>query len=365
MDGKVIVWEGPGSTGGRSGTGGSGDPRYTELLGHYGSVSALASPCGTLGTGANQAVIPNWTLGSLLYAREYPRSGGHLLVSTGYDKTVRIWDTSPPSASAPLQLAEMRGHKAPILTLALRNPPCAQLSAAPQLPPEHPFLALTGDRDGVAKVWDIGAGACVGTLTGHRGHLTAATWMSNATVFGSAQTEVAAGRGVTDDALASVALTGAQDGHLRVWDARAGRSQFNLELHSSTEGSGAIGDIAVTQCPTNGMAAFEAGAMDGGYETLVVTAGADKTICVLDPRMGFAERHRFTEHSDFIYSLHAVGPLVFSGGGDGIMLAHDICTGRVLWGLGANMAAVRCISFVGSMIVASGDDGKVLVYDFE
>jgi F-box/WD-40 domain protein 7 len=73
-------------------------------------------------------------------------------------------------------------------------------------------------------------------------------------------------------------------------------------------------------------------------------------------------------HRDFIYSLTVVGGVALSGAGDGLMIAHDVSTGKTLWGVGANTAAVRCIVPVlpemgRQTLVAAGDDGKALIYD--
>ena len=87
----------------------------------------------------------------------------------------------------------------------------------------------------------------------------------------------------------------------------------------------------------------------------------------------------FTEARSFIYCLAVVGDLVLSGGGDGMVLAHDLrspappaggggggggCTGHgLLWGLGASSAgAVRALGATRDRIVAAGDDGNALVY---
>jgi len=73
---------------------------------------------------------------------------------------------------------------------------------------------------------------------------------------------------------------------------------------------------------------------------------------------------------DFIYSLTCIGGVALSGGGDGILLAHSVASGELMWGLGANEAAVRCIGALSTgtksrqLMVAAGDDGKALVYDF-
>lgn len=315
MDGRLVVWD-------AAARGGAGEPRCTVLEGHFGSVAAVASPA--VGPHGGGMATPL----------------GHLLVTAGYDKTVRVWDVTRGSGAG---VAELRGHVAPVMQLALQP----QVGAAPGL------LAATGDRDGVVRVWDAGAGGadgsgCVGTLTGHRGHCTALTWLPPA--VWSDGTPLPSTLPTHEYVVAS----GAQDGHVRIWDVRAKAPAANVEVHTTDGGAGAVAGIVATVAPTGG----------GGFETLLVTAGADRTVCVLDPRAGFGPRLRWDTHKDFIYSLEADGRTVLSGDGSGMLLAHDIVAGGPVWGLGANEAAVRCIGVLPGALVVSGDDGKALVYDF-
>ena len=60
----------------------------------------------------------------------------------------------------------------------------------------------------------------------------------------------------------------------------------------------------------------------------------------------------------------AIGDHCCSGGGDGMLLVHDLATGGVLYGLGANRAAVRAIHCETGRLVAAGDDGTLIAYDF-
>lgn len=347
MDGKIIVW-GAGATARRG-----ADPPCVELLGHFGSVSQVDA---------------------------LPASS--LLVSSGYDKTVRLWNADGESC-----LAEMRGHAAPVLQQAIRGAPAAGdacLNGAAGAPASllPAITVASGDRDGVVRVWDGERGACTATLAGHKGHVTSLAWLTphagwspgpahDAADAGGGAGSAAATAGEGSRAIpthADILLSGAQDGHLRAWDLRAKAPLANIELHASAAGAGAVGGIAVAHVPTapGAAAAAGVGAGVGSTETLIVTAGADRCVCVLDPRRGFAPRFRMAEHADFIYSLFVVGGVALSGSGSGMLLAHDLSTGKPLWGLGANEAAVRCVAAVGgNQLVATGDDGKALVYDFD
>ena len=104
--------------------------------------------------------------------------------------------------------------------------------------------------------------------------------------------------------------------------------------------------------------------MSATETSALVTTGADTKIQVCDPRRGFAARHTFAHHKDFIYSVESCGDYVASGGGDGILLFHDVKRGKLLYGLGAAQGAVRAVACTPERVVAAGDDGKCLVFEY-
>ena len=140
-------------------------------------------------------------------------------------------------------------------------------------------------------------------------------------------------------------MSGGQDGVLRIWDARAQSSAYRVECHASERGTGAISCVE------------PAG-------QLLATAGADRRVCVLEPRSSFRVLYTFEDHSDFIYSLRAAGEVLLSGSGAGMLLCHSLVEGRLLYGMGANQGAVRAIETSGQHLVAAGDDGKCLIYGY-
>jgi WD40 repeat protein len=322
MDGKACVWAAK-----KAGKQFS----CSDLIGHFGSVTTVASPGG--GTAACGPQSSRW--------------GGHV-VSAGYDKTIKLWDAANGGC-----IFSAKSHGAPILSLSLQAGRGGELWAA------------SGDRDGVAAVWRMHDGELEGMLRGHRGHLTSCAWLPADAARGSG----AGGEGDDDGGGASaggsvggsdLVITGAQDGHVRIWDVRSKACVANIPAHASSGGSGAVGDIAVARVAPGESAV--SGAI--GSETVVVTAGADKRICILDPRAGFEVRSVLTDHRDFIYSMTVAGSLCFSGGGDGLLFVHDLSSAKPLWAVGAGMAAIRGIGVAGRHLFASGDDGKAIVYDF-
>ena len=242
------------------------------------------------------------------------------VLSAGYDKTVRLWTHSA-------QLAVYQGHSAPVTSLL-----------APSGPTDG--RAASGDRGGGVKLWDLASEVSHATLTGHAGHVTSLAWLPAS--------------GDSSEVAPQLLLSGGQDGRLRVWDLRARSCVANVGVHVSEKGAGAIGDIAVAPpCALRPHA-------------LIITAGADGAVVVLDPRAGFEPRHVFATHrSEFIYSLRLRGGLALSGDGSGALMCHDIDAGRPLWGIGANEAAVRVTLVTGEdALLVAGDDGKCITYDF-
>lgn len=150
---------------------------------------------------------------------------------------------------------------------------------------------------------------------------------------------------------AAVFVTGGQDGQVKVWDTRANTlaSVHQVECHASA----ARGTTAAVACLE------DAGAF-------LCSGGADGRLCVLEPRAGYQPVHVFDHHRAPMCALKAEGQVLFSGGGDGMLLCHDLKAMALCYGLHANRGAVRCLAVskeLGS-VVAAGDDGKAIVYSY-
>jgi F-box/WD-40 domain protein 7 len=105
-------------------------------------------------------------------------------------------------------------------------------------------------------------------------------------------------------------------------------------------------------------------AVAAGGKQLVVTAGADRTLRVVDPAALY-EPLGTVQLTDFPYSLASVGDgLVVCGCGDGSVHVVDAVQGRTLYALGAGRAAVRAMEVGPDSLVCSGDDGCVVSYQF-
>jgi hypothetical protein len=96
---------------------------------------------------------------------------------------------------------------------------------------------------------------------------------------------------------------------------------------------------------------------------MLVTAGADKTVRIADPAVGYQEV-ACLPLPDFPYHMVTVGGLALVGCGEGTLVVVGIKEGRVMYGLGANRAAVRTIDTDGRHLLCSGDDGNAIAYEF-
>ena len=135
---------------------------------------------------------------------------------------------------------------------------------------------------------------------------------------------------------------------MRRWDARSRKCVFNVPVHASQAGKGAVGNIIAAGSAT----------LD-----LVVTCGADGKLCVLDPRAELCTVFS-VQLTDFPYAMSAAGGLAMCGCGDGSLHVVDIAAGKTLYALGANKAAVRTVHASADTLVCSGDDGGVYVYNY-
>ncbi|ETI57385.1 hypothetical protein F443_00303 [Phytophthora nicotianae P1569] len=241
-----------------------------------------------------------------------------MVVSTGYDKMLRLWNVSRRASSSQREVSVVKASTAPILDVSL-------LSEGQR--------AVCGDRDGTVQLIDLQTSKILRKHAhAHQGHTTS--------VLGS-QSEESTG----------CFFSGGQDGVVKVWDSRQKEATHSLELHIDPRSNkkGAVGFLREPVDDPN----------------VLITAGADGVINVLDKRQSYGVMHSFTEHLDFIYSLHVRGQLCFSGAGNGMLHVHDWKTGKLLYGLGANQAAVRAIAASTNQLVAAGDDGGVIVYDMK
>lgn len=316
------------------------------------------------------------------------------VVTSGYGGALRLWDCrgggrggAPPRMSGEIS---DRGLPAPCMGFAWSG-----------------GQAMTGHRDGRVGIFDLETGAIVnGGCKGgaHRGHVTTVKALGD---MEDGTTTAAGAASGENGPVCCCFITGGQDGFVRIWDSRAGEIETGRERRR--EGGG--GPAVVMEAPAHrgpvGVGAVGDVIVAGAAGHRLVSFGADKRVCVLEVRGGrgggsstgsadsssrgchayhqhwpptadagastLAVEHVFDDHRNFIYCMDFVpgrgggdgGGILITGGGDGMLLAHDLGSMRLLYGLGCCSAgAVRCAVAGESKLTVAGDDGNAMLYSF-
>ncbi|KPI18792.1 peptidase C14 caspase catalytic subunit p20 [Actinobacteria bacterium OK006] len=241
--------------------------------------------------------------------------GAPVAVTGDDDGVVRVWDMR---TGAPIG-QPLTGHAGPVQAVA-----CTNLDGVP--------VAVTGDDGGVVRVWDLRTGTPIGQpLTGHTG-----------------QVQVVACTNL-DGAL--VAVTGGHDGRVRVWDLRGG-TLLGQPL------TGTIGRVTVVACTEMGEA------------PVAVTGGSDGMMRVWDLRGGTLLGQPLTGAIDGVRSMACTEldgtPIAVTGDGPDGVLAWDLRTGTAIGQPqtgDTRVNAVACTELEGTPILVTGDDGVVRVWD--
>jgi len=312
---------------------------YTKRYGHSEWVTTASHcPDGRVLSGGMDSKLCLWNptgvacvdlnghLGSISRVRAHFQH--NIAISSAYDKTLRAWDLRSKS-----EVACCTGHDSPVMDFIWAND-----------------VVASGDRGGTVRVWDACRAEHIAALKGHKGHITAmlglpdscASLCEGADEDEAATTSASGGRGSG----LSLIATGAQDGHVRIWDLRQKLNTLTMSAHPG----GAVNELGVTL---------------GSGSPAVVSAGADGRVLVLDPRRGFAPLHDFGKVTeDFVYSLLVLDDIAFVGDGCGQVTCFDLRAGQQLYALSAGQNAIRCLGATSSSLVCAGDDGNAVIFDF-
>jgi COMPASS component SWD3 len=165
----------------------------------------------------------------------------HHIVSGGYDKSVRLWDTRNGTTQRLL-----RGHASSV-ACALFNP--------------YGNLIFSGSKDSSIKVWDIVSGLCVKTISSHIGEVTS----------------------LDVDSRGAMLLSASKDNSNRLWDLRSGRPVRRFKGHQNTSKN----FVRATFGPS---------------EKLVVSGSEDGCVYVWDLDTGLMLQ-RLTGHTGIVFDV--------------------------------------------------------------
>ncbi|MFC1707227.1 WD40 repeat domain-containing protein, partial [Planctomycetota bacterium] len=196
----------------------------------------------------------------------------------GYERAASV-RTLLRDLTARLQRATLRGSWDSVIAEGQRPAPNSVALSA------DGHLALTGGDDGVIRLWDVAAGACLRTLTGHK----------------------AAAYGVALSANGRIGLSGGADRTLKVWKVMEGTCTRTLEGHE-----GVVHSVALS-----------------GNARFGLSGGADWTVRLWDLSQGTC-LSTLTGHSrnvEFV-ALSADGQVGLSGGADRVLRVWDLARAR-------------------------------------
>ncbi|RKT74360.1 WD40 repeat protein [Saccharothrix variisporea] len=297
-----------------------------------------------LDTGARTSSLPGHTR----YVRGLAVSAdGRRLVSVSWDRTLRLWELPEGRPAMTLHLPDMSGQD-------------VALSA-------DGLLALVPDIYGGAYVWDLERGAVRSRL-----HVDAdLTDRVNAVALSPE---------------GDVAVTGSQDGTVRVWDVPSGECRNVSTGHSNGVGALALSrntSLAVSAgidrtvrvwaldrpggtSPPVGHTRFVRGLAGVPDKGLLVSASDDNEMHVWDTRTGHRLR-TLTGHDNGVWAVLAspMGDKLLSGSADHTLRLWELPGGRllhVLEGHGEKVCALA-MSADGTLAVSGAYEETVIVWD--
>ena len=272
--------------------------------------------------------------------------GSALLAAAGL-----AWATAAPisdhAAAAEIYVATVLSHEA-LVTAAAFSP--------------DGTLVVTGDGDGVARLFDAAGGGPILELKGHSGPLTSVAFNPEGTRVVTASGDMSArvwdaksGREIAVLAHPSIVhaaafspdgawiVTACEDGEARVFDAASGREATALRGH----------DVAATD------AAFSA---DGAR---VVTASRDRTTRVFEAATGVTLA--VLAHPSAVYSaaFSPDGARIVTGAADEVARVFDAASGEDVLRLEGHTGTVLDAAFSpdGARILTASDDGEARLWD--
>ena len=286
---------------------------YTKKYGHSEWVSALEYlPDGRLVSGGMDSKICVWNSKSVLCQDLNGHAGSiskvrcaeNRIISSSYDRTLRIWDVGNLKIK---ELGKLSGHKGAVLDFIWNGG----------------LKVVSAGRDGTIRLWDLGGSNDSIAITAHTGHVTAIDRLSENTV-----------------------VTGGQDSKVRFWDCRTGKIMISI---SSAHTAG-----AAVNC------------VHAINDSSIVSTGADGRIALSDLRhdkkvVGFWQ----WPETRFIYSSELLNSnLVLAANESGAVTLWNLQTCLPQSTIKVFENAIRCISILKNRQIAlCGDDGNLCLLD--
>jgi WD40 repeat protein/thioredoxin-related protein len=266
---------------------------------------------------------------------------GRLILSSGYDETVRLWDTETGR-----EVRQLQGHKGMVHKVAFGD---------------AGRRAVTAGADGTVRVWDTETGQQLRKLEGHEGPVL----------------------GVAISADGKQVLSGGQDKTLRLWDVDAGKEVRKLEGHKdavlalalSADGRRAVSGGKTVMYYWDVESGKTIHRLEvPGDSVASIALSADGRRAIGGSGLGFAylwdlEKdkliHRLAGHWNLVRGVGFTpdGRQVVAGNIATGLIVSDVETGRDLYRLGVGLpCGGLAVASNGRSVVSANNDGMVHIW---
>jgi eukaryotic-like serine/threonine-protein kinase len=318
---------------------------------------------------------------------------GRVCTSGGHDGSIQCWDVATGG-----KVGSLTGHE--------RAVKCLTISSDDR-------LVLSGSEDGTARVWDMASGKLLQTFSGHgdwvfavafspdgkyalsgsgdfrqKGAILVLWEVETGSVYRTFEGHTAGISSVAFSPDGRHILSGSWDGDVMLWDIAAGRNldrfcghhdrvcrvAFSPDGHRALS-AGENGIVQVWSVENSGdlrtftglSADLEAVAIspDGRLALAGDLNGDNSREMLWDVSTGHelcSWKHDANVKS---VALSRDGRLSLAGQEDGIIVLHDLATGRALHTLSGHVGSVASVDFSGdsSRFLSGGEDGTVRLWD--
>ena len=329
----------------------------------------------------------------------------NIAMSCKYDGRIAVWNFGDEPADGKPEHSVIHSGRAGGATHSPGPVPLSYLSAHTEPVLECAYRGNTfvsGDKAGSMVIWDISRCQAKHRFRAHPGAITGLDCMEDrATViscgvdgFVKVWDPRTAGSGLVHKIPAHVQQTAAAAsstpfagrgavaaGRGRVTAGRtisAGRTSSSLTagrgrgLTAASAAPSPAGGASAIACMA--VSSSRGSSTDACYIVTGSGSATDSSLVVIDIRQGFRPVSRWDHHRNGVYSICIAGDqCVLSGDGLGTLLCHSLLGSELddprsclKYGIGASeQGAVRAIHCLNGKVVTAGEDGKVMVFDYD